>query len=327
MWQEEESLDKKYAYETIYYCLRMICRLLAPYAPHIAEEIYGNLRLPADPVSVHMLSWFEGDTRIIDTDLETRMDLIRSFDEAVANARQAGKRKLRWPVGTVTVVAGSDIVERAFRSMADLAKDRANAREITIIRGTWDRIGWRAEPVMKKVGPGFGKNGPKVKGLIEAADGTALRAELERSGTAALGENGEFVISLEHVIFHQHMPENLFSAGMSDAIVYVDVTLTPDLEAEGYTRELIRRLQDMRKQLDLNMDEFIVVDAIIADEHLCSLLTEKWQNLLCQEVRVRDLQIHRSGDSRNGGRLLQLDRDWDIEGIPVTLGISVAGNQ
>jgi isoleucyl-tRNA synthetase len=325
MWQEEESIDKKYAYETIYYCLRTLCRLLAPYAPHIAEEIYGNLRLPADPVSIHMLSWYEGEARLIDEDLEVRMSVIRSFDEAMANARQTGKRKLRWPVGTVTVVAESDVVEQALVIMADLAKDRANSREITIIRGAWDRIGWRAEPVMKKVGPEFGKNGPKVKGLIEAADGTALRAELERSGVASLEESGEFVITSEHVMFHQLMPENIFSADMPDATVYVDVTLTPDLESEGYTRELIRRLQDMRKQLDLNMEEFVVVDAVIADDHLFSLLTEKWQNLLCQEVRIKQIQIHRSVDSRNADRLLQLDRDWDIEGIPVTLGISVVG--
>ncbi|HWQ67109.1 MAG TPA: isoleucine--tRNA ligase [Methanospirillum sp.] len=324
MWLEEESIDKKYAYETMYYCMRTVCQLLAPFAPHIAEEIYQNLKLTGDPVSVHMLSWYEGEARLIDTDLEIQMGLIRSLDEAVANARQAGKRKLRWPVGTVTIVAESDLVEQGLSAMVDLAKERANSREITIIRGAWDRIGWRAEPIMKKVGPTFGKNGPKVKALIESANGTALRAELERSGSATLGDEEEFAITAEIVTFHQQMPENIFSADMPGATVYVDVTLTPDLEAEGYTRELIRRLQDMRKQLDLNMEEFIIVDAVIGDEHLFDLLTQTWRDLICQEVRAQDLQIHRSVDNRNADRLLQMDRDWEIEGITVTLGISVA---
>lgn len=325
MWLEEDSPDKRYAYETMAYCMRTLCRLMAPYAPHITEYMYANIRLPADPVSVHMLSWSSGDTRLIDEILEKRMAVIRSFDEAVANARQAGKRKLRWPVQTVIIVTSDDSTADAFREMETLAKDRANAREIQVVRGSWDRMRWNAEPVMKKIGPSFGKTGPLVKALIEAADGTELRKQLGSSGSVTLFDGtDEFVLTGEHMTFSKCLPEQVFGAEMVDASVYVDITLTPDLEAEGYSREIIRRLQEMRKLLDLNVDDFILIDVVITDEHLRNLLSDSWQNLIKQEVRGRTFVIHTSVDGREDSSLFQMDREWDIEGIMVNLGISLA---
>ena len=325
MWLEEDSPDKKFAYETIAYCLRMLCRLLAPFSPHITEAMYKNLRLPGDPLSVHMLSWPDGDTRLIDEKLEQRMDVIRSFDEAVANARQAGKRKLRWPVQNIIVVTSSESVIEAFHLMEDLAKDRANARNIEIVRGNWERMRYNAEPVMKKIGPSFGKKGPVVKGLIETADGSVLRKQLEESGSVTLNDGTEeFILTAEHMTFSQSLPDLVFGAEMTDASIYVDTTLTKEIEAEGYTREIIRRLQDMRKQLDLNVDDNIIIDAIISDDNLRELLTTPWKELIKQEVRGRSMEIHALVNERDGSTLFQLDREWDIEGVNITLGISLA---
>jgi isoleucyl-tRNA synthetase len=321
MWLEEESIEKQYAYETMYYCIRVLCRLMAPFCPHISEKIYRNLRSGSDPESIHMIPWKEGNQKLVDRQLEERMAIIRSFDEAIANARQAGKRKLRWPVGTVTVSARSDLVEEAFRTMYDLACTRANARTITVIRGTWDKILWRAEPVMKKIGPSFGKQGPKVKALIENADGTLLKSEIEKNGSYCFPEE-EITVTAEHLSFAQLMPEGVFAAEMTDGTVFVDITLTEDLEAEGYSRELIRRLQDMRKQLNLNVEEFISIDAIITDDHLFHLIQGRWKDLIQQEVRAVSMNIHQTEDGHDGEGLWQLDREWDLEGISVTLGIS-----
>lgn len=325
MWLEEDSSDKKFAYETIAYCLRMLCRLLAPFTPHITEAMYENLRLGEDPLSVHMLSWPDGDNRLIDEDLERRMDVIRSFDEAVANARQAGRRKLRWPVKRVIVVTSSESVTEAFHSMEELAKERANARSIEIIDGTWDQMRYNAEPVMKKIGPSFGKKGPVVKGLIENADGSVLRRQLAESGSVTLSDGTEeFLLTPEHMTFSQHLPDQVFGAEMIDASVYVDTTLTKDIEAEGYAREIVRRLQEMRKQLDLNVDDNIIIDAIVGDDNLRGLLTDTWQEFIKQEVRGRSLDIHALVDERDGSKLFQLDREWEIEGVNITLGISLA---
>src|SRR5690606_15009843 len=147
--------------------------------------IYQNLRLSRDPASVHMLDWPEADDHLIDAGLEGDMEIIRSFDDAVATARQAGKRKLRWPVVETTVVTRSDEVRGALENLTNLALDRANCREIRICE-TWDRILWQAEPVMRAIGPDFGRKAPEVKALIEQADGTALKAALEQEESVEL---------------------------------------------------------------------------------------------------------------------------------------------
>jgi isoleucyl-tRNA synthetase len=322
MWLEEDSPEKRFAYETSYYVMRRLIALLAPFVPHITEEIYRNLRLAGDPESVHMLDWPEADDLLIDPHLEADMEIIRSFDDAVATARQAGKRKLRWPVEETVVVTGSDEVKTALEDLNDLALTRANARAARVVTGTWDRILWQAEPVMRAIGPEFGREGPKVKALIEQADGTALKAAIEREGKV---EVDGYEITTRHVTFAEALPAGVFAAPMKDATVYVDVTLTPTLEAEGYAREVIRRIQEMRRQLDLNVNDFIVAAVGVADERVASLIgEEEWQKEIAGEVRAAAITICHT-DGERPGEPFALEKDWDVEGVQMQIGISRAG--
>ncbi|MCX6685883.1 MAG: isoleucine--tRNA ligase [Methanoregula sp.] len=326
MWLEEESESKVFAYETMYYVLRRLMGLLAPFCPHLCEKIYGNLKCANDPASIHMLDWFTGDVNLVDTDLEAAMETIRSFDDAVANARQAGKRKLRWPVAEVTVVTGSDQVATAIGRLNAVCMDRANARNVTVVTGTWDRIQWQAAPVMKALGPAFGKNLPKVKALIEAADGSCLKRETEAGRTVTLSDgSGSYEIGAQHVTFSEKLPSNVFSAPMQDATVYVDVALTPDLESEGYAREVIRRIQEMRRQLDLAVEDFIVVDVAVQDPRVCALVSDNQKPVIADDVRARRLALSTALEPASGSTI-HLEKDWDVEGVPVTIRISRATN-
>jgi len=326
MWLEGESESKVFAYETIYYVMRRLMGLMAPFTPHLAEEIYRNLRCENDPGSVHMLDWFAGDATLVNADLEAAMETVRSFDEAVANARQAGKRKLRWPVAEVIVVTGSDHVRNAIDRLNGICMDRANARRVTVVTGTWDRIRWQAAPVMKALGPAFGRNSPKVKALIEAADGTVLKQEIEAGRTVTLSDaSGRYEIGAQHVMFAEKLPENVFSAPMQDATVYVDVVLTPELESEGYAREVIRRIQEMRRQLDLAVEDFITVDVIVGNPRICALVSDNQKPVIADEVRARKLTI-RNAAELGAGTPCQLEKDWDVEGVQMTIGISRASD-
>ncbi len=322
MWLDEDSPEKRYAYETSYYVMRRLIALLAPFAPHITEEIYGNLRQEGDPESVHMLDWPEADDLLVDAHLEADMEVIRSFDDAVATARQAGRRKLRWPVAETVVVTESVDVKAALEDLNTLALNRANTRTVRVAFGTWDRILWQAEPVMRAIGPEFGREGPKVKALIEQADGTVLKAAIEREGKAELDG---YEITARHVTFAEALPEGVFAAPMKDATVYVDVTLTPALEAEGYAREVIRRIQEMRRQLDLNVDDFIIAAVDVADERVASLIKkEEWQKEIAGEVRAAALTV-RHTDGERPAEPFALEKDWDVEGVQMQIGISRAG--
>jgi len=323
MWLEEDSPEKLYAYETFYYVLRRLIALLAPFVPHITEEMYGNLRLEGDPESVHMLDWPVADEHLIDQGLESSMEVIRSFDDAVATARQAGRRKLRWPVAETVVVAENEAVKAAVEELNELARIRANSRSVRVITGAWDRIRWKPEPVMRAIGPEFGKKAPRVKALIEQADGTALKTAIERDGKARLDG---YEIEARHVTFSESLPEGVFAGSMKDATVYVDITLTPDLEAEGYAREVIRRIQEMRRQLNLNVDDYIVAAVDVANERVASLIgEEKWKKEIAGEVRASDLVIRRTDGDRPGEGSYTLDKTWDVEGVQMRIGISRAG--
>ncbi len=322
MWLEGESVEKEHACETIYYVMRRTCTLLSPFVPHITEEMYRNLRIAGDPESVHMLDWVGGDSALTDPKLEQAMEYVRSFDEAQANARQAGKRKLRWPVGECVVLTESEELAAAIEGLNDICRDRANARTVRAVTGHWEKIGLKAEPVMKSLGPSFGKRAPRVRELILAADGNTLKSAFDRGETVRLDDGEEsYEISASQVAFSEALPETVFSAPMNGGTVYVDVTLTPGLESEGYAREVIRRIQEMRRQLDLNVEDYIRADACISDGRVSALVGEMWRDGIREEVRAKSLTIRSPGvDSPE--KEWDLSTEWEIEGIPVTISIS-----
>ncbi|MCU0628877.1 MAG: isoleucine--tRNA ligase [Methanoregulaceae archaeon] len=327
MWLEGESETKSDAYETMYYVIRRLCGLLSPFTPHITEMMYRNIRTHADPPSIHMTDWWTGDGRMVDVTLERAMDTVRSFDEASANARQAGKRKLRWPVREVVVVSDNDEVVSAIGSLSLICEDRANARTVRVVRGRFDRSGWRAEPVMKALGPAFGKTAPCVRDLLRSADAAALKSALDNGETVTLTEEGNsYLIQPGHVTFIEELPDGLFQAPMDNGTVYVDVTLTADLEAEGYAREVIRRIQEMRRLRDLNVEDYITAGAVISDDRVVSLLQGHWREEIMEEVRAGQFTIS-AGNSFSFSNTWELEKEWDVEGIPMLIGISKLADQ
>ena len=315
MWLEEDAVEKIQAYETMYYIMRKLTGVLAPLAPYVSESIYRNLRSDSDPVSVHMLDWYKGDTKLIDTGLEEEMDVIRSFDEAVATARQDGKRKLRWPIGEAIVITSDQKVASAIQNLNELCRQRANSVKVSVVMGSWDRMEFEAEAVMRAIGPEFGKEGPKVKAAIESADPVALKKGIAEDG---FFEADGFRITEKHVTFNEKLPENVFSAKMGGSTVCVDVTLTDELEAEGFSREVIRRIQEMRRQLDLKVEEYITAAVAIGDERIAGLVSGSWKEEIMNEVRAKEMSVG-GGDLSGEYGLVQ---DWVVEGIEIKIGIS-----
>jgi isoleucyl-tRNA synthetase len=323
MWLEGDSPEKRQAYDTIYLAMRSLVQLLSPFTPHLAEEIYGNLRLSGEPESVHMLDWPRPDPAFADPSLEKAMAVVRSFDDAVANARQAAKRKLRWPVAGVVVEAASPGVAGALRTLGEIARNRANAKRLTVVEGSWDRMGTRAEPVMKLIGPAFGKDAPGVKALVEAADAKDLRGRLAREGKAVLSGGGKsYELTSAQVTFARTLPDGFTSAPLEGGTVYVDSRLTPELEGEGYARELIRRLQEMRRQEALAVEEFITAEVVIGDPRVASLVKADWAGKIQGEVRARSLSILLPGEADQAAGEGCPESSWDIEGIEVRTRIS-----
>jgi isoleucyl-tRNA synthetase len=329
MWLEEDSVSKMNAYDTLYYVLRRLLVILAPFAPHITEEMYQNLKCVGDPESVHMQDWFGGNPVMIDAALEEKMTIVQKFDEAVANARQGGKRKGRWPVGEVVVATESQAVADVVAVMNDMCCSRANACSVKTVSGVWERIGWTAVPVMKAIGEQFGRDGPKVKAFIVESDGTALKAALARDGKVVMEKDGFSAnLTAEHMTFAERMPENVFSSPLADGgWVYVDVTLTPELASEGYAREVIRRIQEMRKRAGLAVDAKISCDVVVADE-LVAELVDLRRDLIAGEVRAAYLAIRSPAEKPcfcgEAPCVSLLSTEWMIDELKILISIAKA---
>jgi len=150
-----------------------------------------------------------------------------------------------------------------------------------------------------------------------------MKAAIDREGKAALDG---YEITTRHVTFAEALPEGIFAAPMKGATVYVDVTLTPALEAEGYAREVIRRIQEMRRQLNLNVDDFIVAAVDVADERVASLIGEEGcKNEIAGEVRAAVLTVRYAADGKRPAEPFALEKDWDVEGVRMQMGVSRAG--
>jgi len=313
-WIETDDPDKLAAYATIMEVMATLAKLLAPFAPFTAETIYQNLVRgtdPGAPESVHLHDWHRPRHDLIDEELEREMGLVREVVEAVSNARQKGGRKLRWPVSEVVISPQREIPD--LKDLLGVLKSQTNSKEVTVMAvGVKPPMEVALNPVPKKIGPAFKGDAQKVIAALKEADPAMVKAGIE----AGEGKVGAYVILPEMVEFIEKVPENLVAAEFSSGTVYVDVTLTPELKAEGYGREVIRRIQEMRKELDLRVDEKIVAAVRVEDEEVLRLV-EAMRGHIAGEVRARRLELGSALEVRGS-----LVKEWSVEDVAMTMGVT-----
>ncbi|ELY65468.1 isoleucine--tRNA ligase [Natrinema versiforme] len=316
MWDEADSGSKQAAYATIYRVLRESVALLAPYAPFISEEIYGTLTGDEGHPTVHMEDWPEVDEYWQDQQLEEDVALLRAIEEAGANARQQAGRKLRWPVPRVVVAADDQRVVDAVERHTGLLEDRLNAREIELVspEDRWGELQYSAEADMSELGPTFGDRAGRVMNALNEAriDEPSLDA-IEDAVADAL-EDGEEITD-EMVSFVTQTPDSVAGTafgtdGDDRGVAYVDASLTDDIESEGYAREVIRRVQEMRKDLDLDVEERIALDLAIDDDRVADLAADH-EDLISEEVRADERRPVEDGHRK----------EWDVEGVTMEIAI------
>jgi isoleucyl-tRNA synthetase len=311
MWEEESSASKDAAYATLYHVLVETTKLLAPFAPFVSEEVYGTLTGDAGFDTVHACDWPTGDEHWADDQLETDMAVLRELEEAGSNARQQAGRKLRWPVTRVVVAANDDATAAAVERHRDLLAERLNAREVQLVAPDerWGELRYAAQADMAELGPAFGdRAGEVMQALNDASvaepDVDALRDSLDEPD-----------LTESMVEFVTRTPDDVAGTeatrdGDSLGVVYVDASLTEDIESEGYAREVIRRVQEMRKDMDLDLDAEVRLELDVDDERVAELV-RRHEDLVAEEVRAAEF-----GAVEDGHR-----KEWDVEGVTVTLAV------
>jgi isoleucyl-tRNA synthetase len=316
-WREANDPDKLAAYYTLYEVLVTITKLIAPFTPHISEEMYQNLVRninPSVPASVHLCEWVKPKENFIDVGLEKKMDIIREIVEASSNARQKLKRKLRWPVKRIVISPNNEIVNEAAASLESVLKEQTNAKEIVLLKQgeTWEELGVEVLPNHAALGPAFKKDAGKVIAELKKADGRKIKKAILETGQYELKAG---IITQDMVSFKDLIPAAIAGAGFSQGEVFVDTELTREIESEGYAREVIRRLQDMRKELDLAVEEEINAIVEIKDERVAALILDL-NDFISGEVRAGSLSI--GPEIKAAGELV---KDWDVEDVKMRMGI------
>ncbi|MFA9502800.1 isoleucine--tRNA ligase [Natrinema sp. H-ect1] len=316
MWDEADSDSKQAAYATLYRVLRETVALLAPYAPFISEEIYGTLTGDDGHPTVHMEDWPAVEEYWADEQLETDVALLRAIEEAGANARQQAGRKLRWPVPRVVVAADDERVVEAVSRHPGLLEERLNAREIELVSPDerWGELSYSAEADMSELGPAFGDRAGQVMNALNEARIDEPGLEAIEDAVSDVLEDDEGITD-EMVSFVTQTPDGVAGTafgldGDDRGVVYVDASLTDDIESEGYAREVIRRVQEMRKDLDLDVEERIALDLTIEDDRVADLVAER-TDLISEEVRADERR-----EVEDGHR-----KEWEVEGVTMEIAL------
>jgi isoleucyl-tRNA synthetase len=314
MWDEADSPSKQAAYATLYRVLEDVVTMSAPFAPFTAEQLYGALTGETGHATVHMADWPEPPAFHNDQ-LEAEISVVRAVEEAGSNARQQAERKLRWPVPRVIVDAGSEEVADAVRTQSDLIAERLNTREVEIVGPgeAWEQIDYSGTADMSKLGPALGEDAGRVmNALNEASVSEPTLAALEAAVESATGLDVELTDEMVDIV--TETPEGLeateFEALGSSGVVYVDTELTEDIESEGYAREVIRRVQEMRKDLELDIEAEIRLDLDIKDDRIADLVADH-DDLIAREVRAAEFDAVEDGYRET----------WDVEGIEMDIAI------
>jgi isoleucyl-tRNA synthetase len=291
-WKGEYEHDKICAYQTLYECLETLALLMAPIAPFFADWLYNNLnkitrRLPAD--SVHLADYPQVDESIIDRDLEERMQLAQDISSLVLSIRKKVNIRVRQPLTKILVPVLSSHMEEQIRKIEGLVKNEVNVKAFEYLRDTEGFIKKKIKPNFKALG---GRMGARMK-AVAAAITQMTQADistLERSKTYPLAVDGDTIeIGIDDVeILAEDIP-GWSVANKDNLTVALDITLTRELQDEGNARELVNRIQRIRKDSGLELTDRIAVK-IEEYEPLKSAIIN-FSDYICAEILADDIQI------------------------------------
>ncbi|QLH81827.1 isoleucine--tRNA ligase [Halosimplex pelagicum] len=316
VWTPDSTADKRAAYDTLGTVLGVCVRLLAPFAPHLAERLYQALDGPADAgePTVHATDWPDADGLGLPEDpgLVSRVEVLRAVEGSVATARQEMGRKHRWPVAEVVVETDDETVAAAVDAHRDLLAERANAESVELT----DRYPARERvvvPEMDALGPAFRDDAAAV------ADAVAGRPADELPLTATVdGDDYEVTAGMVSVV--ERVPDGVRRVPFDGGTVYVDESLSGGLRREGLARDVTRRAQEMRADLDLAVDERVDLAVVTDDDAVAAAVTDHAENLR-SAVRVDDLTVLADGDVDDYAHT----REWTVDGAAVTLAMEPTG--
>lgn len=258
-WKSEKGKDKTAAYQTLHECLLTLCKMIAPFAPFIADELFRNLQSPAGEESVHLSMLPEVEKRAIDVELEQKMERAIRIVSLVRAMRMRSNLKVRQPLKRIILPVSNDRQRRDIEDLKEMILEEINVKQIEYVGDDSDIVRKKAKPNFKTLGPKFGKQVQAVAARIRECTAAEITT-LEREGLVKLSSNGtEFEVRREDVeVLHEDIKGWLVE---SDGAVTValDTELNEELIDEGFAREFVNRVQNMRKDAGFEVTDRIKI--------------------------------------------------------------------
>jgi isoleucyl-tRNA synthetase len=257
-WKSEHDADKNTAYATLYHVLVKYAKLLAPFIPFITEVMYQNLVREVRPeayASIHHTTWPKVDASMVDDALLEQLSLARRVASLGLSARANANLKVRQPLSKVLVHAGKAVLRQ---ELVDIVKDELNVKAFEFVEHEGALVRYKVLPDNKLLGPKFGAKFPQVRAALMQADPAWVASNVNDGIPVKLDVAGETIeLAPESILVSTEPLPGLTVASDKYITVGIDATLTPELKAEGLAREIVRRVQDMRKSAGFNIEDRI----------------------------------------------------------------------
>ena len=309
-WVQGLPEDKIAAYMTLYTALVTTAKAAAPMIPFMTESIYQNLVRSVDksaPESIHLCAFPTVDEKAIDKELEDKMDKVLEIVVLGRAARNGSSLKNRQPLATMYVKLDGELDS----FYTDIIRDELNIKNVSFTDKVDDFVTYQFKPQLKTVGPKFGKQLNEIRTALSELDGTAAKKELDKNGKLVLSlPSGEVTLETEDLLIEAKQKDGFYTVSDRGITVAIDTTLTRELIEEGFVRELISKIQTMRKEAGFNVTDHIKV-TVSGSEMVTDIAV----------LKKADIAGDTLADSVESADAAGYTKDWDINGEKVTIGV------
>ncbi|MBO6140387.1 MAG: isoleucine--tRNA ligase [Ruminococcus sp.] len=309
-WVQGMTQDKINAYMTLYTALVTLCKCAAPMVPFITEEVYQNIVVTVDkdaPESIHLCDYPTVDESMIDLKLESDMEEVLDIVVLGRAARNTANIKNRQPLSVMYVTADHELDS----FYVDIIRDELNLKSVKFADNVSEFVAYKFKPQLKTLGPKYGKNLGEIRNLLTALDGHKAMAELDETGELKLEISiGEIALSKDDLLIETEQKEGYCTLTQNGVTVAMDTNLTEELINEGFVREVISKLQTMRKDSGFEVMDHINV-TISADEKLAAVIDAN-KAQISTDVLADSITL---GDAEGG-------KEWDINGVKAVISVA-----
>ncbi|MFM2285472.1 MAG: hypothetical protein RLZZ543_969 [Bacteroidota bacterium] len=306
-WRSESDSDKQAAYETLFECLEVVAQLMSPVAPFFGEWLYRNLHAASNAgTSVHLSNWPVVNTSLIDSDLEERMELAQRYSSMILALRKKVNIRVRQPLQKIMVPVIDPHIKTQLEGVKDLILSETNVKELEYVGDDAGVIVKKIKPDFKALGPKFGKLMKSIAAVVNTLETPQIN-QLQRDGQLAITvEGSEVMLSPEDVeIYTEDIPGWLVASEASYTVA-LDVTLSEALLEEGLARELVNKIQNLRKTSGLEVTD--TIEIIVQNHPALTAAIENNKTYICAETLGASLTIVNDG-AASGGSLVELTED------------------